>query len=328
MNLNELRAEIDRTDDELMRLFTNRMELCVQVAEFKKANELPIFQSGREEELLERIKNKSPDWLELESLELYKVILKLSKRLQSRVTAQGEAEATAEPPSNQSRGSVSVIIAAGGNATRMNGVNKQFAILDGIPVIVRSMLAFEKIEEVAEILVSARSEDIERVKKEAERYNITKLAAVVEGGETRQKSIFKAFAEVSKETGYIAVHDGARPLADRDRIKRCIKDAATFGGAVLGVPVKDTLKTVDGGIIKDTPDRRKLYSIQTPQVFRRDIYVKGINFANEHNLDFTDDCQLAEAVGVKVFVTESDYRNIKITTPEDLAIAEAILCSE
>lgn len=220
---------------------------------------------------------------------------------------------------------VSAIIACAGNFTRMNGVNKQTLELCGIPVAIRSMLAFEKLDEVAEIIVSARECDIDEYRILAEKYGVTKLKAVVKGGSTRQQSIFNAFKEVSKETRYVAVHDGARPLVSPDRIKQCIKDASIFGGAVLGVPVKDTIKYVDGGLITDTLDRRKLYITQTPQIFRKDIYVKGINFANDHDLDFTDDCQLAEAVGAKIAMTESDYRNIKITTPEDIAVAEILL---
>lgn len=133
--------------------------------------------------------------------------------------------------------------------------------------------------------------------------------------------------KTDKATRFIAVHDGARPLVDPEHIKKCIRDASVFGGAVLGVPVKDTVKLIDGGMITDTLDRRKLYSIQTPQIFRRDIYVKGINFAQDNELDFTDDCQLAEAVGAKINLTVSDYKNIKITTPEDISIGEAILRS-
>lgn len=220
---------------------------------------------------------------------------------------------------------VSAIIACAGSFTRMNGVNKQLLELDGIPVAVRSMLAFEQLDEVTEIIASVRECDIDEYKKLAEKYGITKLKAVVKGGETRQQSIFNAYREVSKETRYVAVHDGARPLVSPENIKQCIRDASIFGGAVLGVPVKDTIKNVDGGLITDTPDRRKLYITQTPQIFRKDIYVKGINFANSHELDFTDDCQLAEAVGAKVAMTESSYRNIKITTPEDIAVAEILL---
>lgn len=220
---------------------------------------------------------------------------------------------------------VSAIIACAGSFTRMNGVNKQLLELDGIPVAVRSMLAFEQLDEVTEIIVSARENEIDEYKKLAEKHGVTKLKAVVKGGETRQQSIFSAYKEVSKETRYVAVHDGARPLVSPENIKQCIRDASIFGGAVLGVPVKDTIKNVDGGLITDTPDRRKLYITQTPQVFRKDIYVKGINFALSHELDFTDDCQLAEAVGAKVAMTESSYRNIKITTPEDIAVAEILL---
>lgn len=220
---------------------------------------------------------------------------------------------------------VSAIIACAGSSTRMNGVNKQLWELDGIPVAARSMLAFEGIEQVTEIIVSAREQDIPLMEELAERYGITKFKCAVKGGETRQQSVFAAFMKTGKATRYISVHDGARPLVNPEHIKKCIKDASVFGGAVLGVPVKDTIKLADGGMIADTLDRRKLFSIQTPQIFRRDIYVKGINFAQDNELDFTDDCQLAEAVGAKINLTVSDYRNIKITTPEDLAVAEVFL---
>lgn len=220
---------------------------------------------------------------------------------------------------------VSAIIACAGGFTRMDGINKQLYTLDGIPVAVRSMLAFEQIDEVVEIIVSARECDVDEIRNLAEKHGVTKLKAITVGGSTRQESIFKAYSQVSKETRYVAVHDGARPLVDPDNIRKCIKDSSIFGGAVLGVPVKDTIKLVDDGLISDTPERKKLFITQTPQIFRKDVYVKGINFAIDHELDFTDDCQLAEAVGVKVCMTTSDYKNIKITTPEDIAIAEALL---
>ncbi len=222
---------------------------------------------------------------------------------------------------------VSAIIACAGSFTRMNGINKQFAELGGIPVAVRSMLAFESVDEVTEIIVSAREQDIPEFERLAEKYGVTKFKCAVKGGETRQQSVFAAFMQTDKATRYIAVHDGARPLVKPEYIKKCLKDASVFGGAVLGVPVKDTIKTVDGGLIVDTPDRCRLFAIQTPQIFRRDVYVKGINFAAEHELEFTDDCQLAEAVGIKVNLTVSDYSNIKITTPEDLAVAKILLGS-
>lgn len=108
-------------------------------------------------------------------------------------------------------------------------------------------------------------------------------------------------------------------------MRQCIRDAAVFGGALLGVPVKDTIKEVQDGLITDTPDRRRLFIAQTPQIFRKKVYFEGVNFAREHDLDFTDDCQMAEAVGVRVALTLSDYTNIKITTPEDMLIAERML---
>lgn len=223
---------------------------------------------------------------------------------------------------------VSVIIAAAGNAQRMNGINKQLALLAGVPVIVRSMLAFEKIESVTEIIVSARECDADAINEYAKSFGITKFKIIAEGGETRQKSVINALRHVSRDTDLVAVHDGARPLVNPVHIEKCIKDASVFGGAVLGVPVKDTLKVVDGGLITDTPDRRKLYITQTPQIFRKKEFYEGVNFANQHELDFTDDCQMVEAVGVKVNMTVSDYKNIKLTTPEDFVIAEAMIAME
>ncbi|MBQ3918926.1 MAG: 2-C-methyl-D-erythritol 2,4-cyclodiphosphate synthase [Oscillospiraceae bacterium] len=222
---------------------------------------------------------------------------------------------------------VSVIIAAAGNAERMQGINKQFAFICGIPVLVRSMLAFEHIEDVCEIIVAAKQEDHDRIKEMAQDYGVTKLKDCAAGGSTRQESVINALRLTGRESRLIAVHDGARPLVREEDIRRCIHDAEVFGGAVLGVPVKDTIKEASGGLVEDTPDRRKLYITQTPQIFVKDRYFEGVNFAVEHGLDFTDDCQLAEAVGVKVCMTPSSYSNIKITTPEDLAVAAALLGS-
>lgn len=219
----------------------------------------------------------------------------------------------------------SVIIAAAGNSTRMDGENKQFLSLRGIPVIVRSCQAFEHCESVAEIIIVTRKDMIEPIGKLCEEYSLKKVTHIVAGGETRQESVLNGLNVISKETSMIAVHDGARPLVNPVHIEQAIKDAKIFGGATLGVPVKDTMKTVSDGLIVDTIPREHLYAIQTPQVFKRKLYFEGAAFAKAHELDFTDDCQLVEAMGVKVCVTKSDYRNIKITTPEDIKIAEALL---
>ena len=220
----------------------------------------------------------------------------------------------------------SAVIVSAGQSTRMNGINKQFAKINDTEIIVLSMLALQRCESVGEIIVVTRSEDINRVQILAKDNGID-ISAVIEGGSTRQQSVICGLKASSKEYKYIAVHDGARPLVKSEDIERVIHDARVFGGATLGVPVKDTIKIVNDGLIADTPYRPSLYITQTPQVFRKTVYYEGVDFALEHELDFTDDCQLAEAVNVKVHMTVGSYSNIKVTTPEDLVIAEALLKS-
>lgn len=220
---------------------------------------------------------------------------------------------------------VSAIIVCAGNSTRMGGVNKILMPLGERLVIGVTMLAFEQVEEVSEIVIVAREADIPAIQAEAQAAGITKLSACTTGGATRQESVINGIRQIGKLSNLVAIHDGARPLVKPEHIRRVIKDAAVFGGATLGVPVKDTIKTVDGGLIIDTPPRKSLYITQTPQIFKRDLYFEGIDFALEHGLDFTDDCQLVEAIGGKVYMTTGDYTNIKITTPEDIRLAETLL---
>jgi 2-C-methyl-D-erythritol 4-phosphate cytidylyltransferase len=219
----------------------------------------------------------------------------------------------------------SVVIVCAGNSTRMQGKNKILLPLGDKLVIGVTMSAFQQCESVDEIIIVARSQDIPEIKAEAQRIGITKLSACTTGGDTRQKSVINGIRCISKESEMVAVHDGARPLVKPEHIEKTIRDARVFGGATLGVPVKDTIKMVDDGLITDTPPRKNLYITQTPQVFKRNLYFEGIDFALEHNLDFTDDCQLVEAIGGKVYMTTGDYTNIKITTPEDIKLAETLM---
>lgn len=221
----------------------------------------------------------------------------------------------------------SVIIAAAGNSSRM-GENKQKMLIGGVPVLARTMLAFESCKSVMEIIISTQKGEEEFVKELAERYNVTKFKTAVAGGKSRQESVLSGLDNISKESRMIAVHDGARPFVSPELIEKAIADARIFGGAALGVPVKDTIKTVHDGLITDTPPRQYLYAIQTPQVFKRKLYFEAAAFAKAHELDFTDDCQLVEAMGAKIAVTTGDYKNIKITTPEDIKIAEAFIKGE
>ncbi len=220
---------------------------------------------------------------------------------------------------------VSVIIVCAGNSTRMKGVNKILLPLGKTNVIGNTLLAFENTESISDIVVVCRDKDREAIEKTADDLGISKLHAFAEGGETRQKSVINGLRKIADDTEYIAVHDGARPLVKPCHIEKTIKDASVFGGAALGVPVKDTIKVVRDGLIEDTPYRPSLYITQTPQIFKRRLYFEGVDFALEHELDFTDDCQLIEALGTKIYMTTGDYTNIKITTPEDIRIAEILL---
>lgn len=219
----------------------------------------------------------------------------------------------------------SAILVCAGNATRMQGLNKILLPLGDTTVAGNTMLAFEKCERIAEIIIVARECDHDALRKTAEDCGISKLKAITEGGSTRQESVLKGLKLVSEETKLVAIHDGARPLVRTAHIEKTIKDASVFGGATLGVPVKDTIKVVNDGLITDTPYRPSLYITQTPQVFKKSVYCKAVQFAIDHELDFTDDCQLAEAIGCKVCMTTGDYTNIKITTPEDIEIAQLLL---
>ena len=222
----------------------------------------------------------------------------------------------------------SVIIVCAGNSTRMGGVNKILMPLGDRLVIGVTMQAFQACGSVSEIVIVAREADIPAIKAEAEAAGITKLTTCTVGGATRQESVINGVKQISKEAQLVAVHDGARPLVKPEHIEKVIKDASVFGGATLGVPVKDTIKTVNDGLISDTPPRKFLYITQTPQIFKRQLYFEGIDFALEHGLDFTDDCQLVEAIGGKVAMTTGDYTNIKITTPEDIKLAEVLLAMQ
>lgn len=219
----------------------------------------------------------------------------------------------------------SAIIVCAGNSSRMCGVNKILAPLGERLVIGITMQKFEACASVKEIVVVARESDIPAIEAEARAAGITKLTACVNGGSTRQKSVINGIRCISPDTDLISVHDGARPLVKPEHIEKVIKDASVFGGAALGVPVKDTIKMVEDGLITDTPPRKFLYITQTPQIFKRRLYFEGVDFALEHELDFTDDCQLVEAIGGKVAMTTGDYTNIKITTPEDIAIAKVLM---
>ena len=222
----------------------------------------------------------------------------------------------------------SAVIAAGGSGTRMGGnVPKQFVRIGGIPIIVRTLLKFETCSDIDEIIVVVRDCDIETVKILLDEYKITKLTRIVKGGATRQASVLNGINAASGR--FVFIHDAARPFVTPEQISEVVNETHRFGAAALGVPIKDTLKTVKkDGMISETVDRENKYSIQTPQGFEIEMIRAAHREAERKGVSVTDDCALAELSGASVKVVEGSSLNIKLTTPEDIILAEGILNSK
>lgn len=219
----------------------------------------------------------------------------------------------------------SAILLAAGSSQRMNGTNKQFAKINGVPTFIMSAIALEKAQSIDEIIVVAREEDASKFETLLTGYKIKKFKKLVFGGKTRHLSVMNGIEAVSPTCKYIAIHDSARPLVCVQAIEDVIKNARKYGASFLAVPVKDTIKVLDeDGFIDKTPTRSNLYAAQTPQVFLKDDFVKAARTLGNAALYATDDCQIIELSGGKVYMTLSDYTNIKITTEEDLAVANVL----
>lgn len=220
---------------------------------------------------------------------------------------------------------VTAVIVAAGNSTRMGGVNKQKLRIDGVPVLIRTLRTFSESPWVDEIVVAAREQDIPELFSLVKSYEIPKVTDIVKGGATRQESVFAAIRCCSPVSEFFAIHDGARPLVTQEIIETTVQKAFQENAAATGVRVKDTIKVVaENGEIVETPDRSVLWAVHTPQVFSRPLYLNAAATVPNSSA-FTDDCKLMEAAGIPVFMVEGSYENIKITTPEDIALAEGIL---
>lgn len=223
-------------------------------------------------------------------------------------------------------GAVAIIVAAG-SGNRMMGVNKIFAGLLGVPTIARTLRAFEKNPNIKKIVIVTKEEDINKMQLVAENYLITKVSDIVAGGKTRFGSVMNGIKVLSESDTCILVHDGARPFVTQRIINDVYNATKKHGAAICAVALKDTVKFAgDGNFVESTPDRTKMRAVQTPQGFMKDIYLECVN--STERTDFTDDSSVIEAGGRKVYIVEGDYNNIKITTPEDLNLAEAILRNE
>lgn len=214
------------------------------------------------------------------------------------------------------------VIVAAGSASRMGGIDKVMAPLGGEPMVVKSVRAFEQCDAIKEIVVVTRADLIVPIMDLC--HGFSKVKAVVVGGDSRPESVNNGLNALSEKVKLAAIHDGARPLITWQVIDRAVRAGNTYGAAAPGVPVKDTVKVVQGGVVKNTPDRSTLSAIQTPQVFDFDLLRGALKKAAEDGIAITDDCSAVEHMGMSVKIVEGDERNMKVTTPMDLAVAQLL----
>jgi 2-C-methyl-D-erythritol 4-phosphate cytidylyltransferase len=223
------------------------------------------------------------------------------------------------------------IIPAAGTGSRMQaGVNKQYLLLAGRPILAHTLALFAAHPRIDQICIVVPAEEIDYCRAEiVERYGLTKVSAIVAGGPTRQDSVGNGLLGCGAAMDdLVVIHDGARPLLGAAELDALLAAAAVSGAATLGVPVKDTIKQVQDGVIVATPDRSSLWQVQTPQAFRFWLLLAAHSQARADNFAATDDAMLVERLDHAVLMVAGSYRNIKITTPEDLAIASAFLTAE
>ena len=224
---------------------------------------------------------------------------------------------------------VSVIFPAAGRGKRMKaGMNKVFLELSGIPILVRTLLRFSSCTEVDNLVVVVGEDEVAFVRGILERVPGLKPWQVAAGGSERQYSVWNGIQAIedASDDDIVLVHDAARPLVPVEVIRETIQSVREHGGAIAAVPAKNTIKICDDKQqVVETPDRSRLWEIQTPQGFRRDILVRANEQALKDGFLGTDDASLVERCGYPVYIVNSDYRNIKITTPEDIVVAKAFL---
>ncbi|QGU00751.1 2-C-methyl-D-erythritol 4-phosphate cytidylyltransferase [Candidatus Syntrophocurvum alkaliphilum] len=221
-----------------------------------------------------------------------------------------------------------VVIAAAGTGTRMkSSINKQYMQISSHPVLSYTIDVFDQLDIVKQIILVVNPNDINYCKKEiVEKYGYKKITNIVEGGKERHDSVWSGLNKIFKSLKKVAVHDGARPLLMPSLIEKLVSEADKWGAAIPYTKPKDTLKSIDGdGFVKETLNRATIASIQTPQVFKLEQIIKAYEKAYKNNSFGTDDASLYEKYIGRVKLVESDYTNIKITTPEDIQLAELYL---
>lgn len=218
------------------------------------------------------------------------------------------------------------VIVAAGSASRMGGIDKVMAPLGGEPMILRTVRTFQNCGAIKEIVIVTREDLILPITELCGGFD--KVRAVVRGGDSRQASVKLGLSAFTDKMELVAVHDGARPLVSEAVIDRTVRAAHTYGGAAPVVSVKDTIKVFEGGFIASTPDRETLRAVQTPQVFDLDLLRGALEKAEKDGAAVTDDCSAVERLGLKIRLVEGEERNLKVTTPMDLKIAEMLLEEE
>ena len=215
------------------------------------------------------------------------------------------------------------VIVAAGTASRMGGIDKVMAELEGEPMILRTVRTFQTCDAISEIVIVTREDLILPIMHLC--VGLEKVKAVVAGGSSRQESVERGLNALSNKVKLVAVQDGARPLITHAVIDRTVRAAHSYGAAAPAIPVKDTIKVVTGGVAKETPDRKTLQAVQTPQVFDLAMLKGALKKAKEDGAEVTDDCSAVERLGMSIKIVEGDERNIKVTTPMDLKIAKLLL---
>jgi 2-C-methyl-D-erythritol 4-phosphate cytidylyltransferase len=222
---------------------------------------------------------------------------------------------------------ISVIIPAAGQGKRMNaGINKQFLAIDGKPILAITIDAFQKCRYVDEIIVVINPDEKELIQETIlEVYDFRLPVRLITGGKERQDSVYNGLQAVNNQTDIVMIHDGARPFVSQDIIEKSIKETKKHKATITAVPVKDTIKTVSDDLkVTGTLKRNELFQVQTPQSFDCSLLKAAYRYAKDNNITGNDDSTLVESYGHYVTVVHGEYSNIKITTPEDLVIGEAI----
>ncbi len=217
-----------------------------------------------------------------------------------------------------------VVVVAAGNSTRM-GKDKLLLPLDGIPILARTLTALNGCQAVDEIIVVTREDKLNLIGGMREEYSLDKLTKVVLGGATRTQSALSGVSEADSRAKIICIHDGVRPFVTNEIIEDVVHYAVLYHASAPALPVKNTIKRAKNGVVIETPDRSELFAVQTPQAFQADIIKAALTSAVTKGQTFTDDCAAVEAFGIKTYLSRGSEENIKITTPPDLSLAEAIL---